>query len=163
MFTRFLLFIHKRAKCIKPFLRFLYILGNPGLLCAMPLFLLDDLLRVIFDQWRKLHWCLDALSIQKILKGYHCIWNWGGSSYFISIGHVPDSVVPLRIWISVSSRYHLWELILSLKKTINTYRVRRKLRTLWDWAPSTSHYSRNHSFVQKSFCHFSSKKIWDKH
>ena len=30
---------------------------------------LDDNLRVIFDQWLKLHLGLDALSNQKILKG----------------------------------------------------------------------------------------------
>jgi hypothetical protein len=29
----------------------------------------EDNLRVIFDQWPKLHLGLDALSIQKILKG----------------------------------------------------------------------------------------------
>ena len=32
----------------------------------------DDELRVIFDQWQKLHLGLDALSNQKILKGIYC-------------------------------------------------------------------------------------------
>ena len=33
----------------------------------------EDDLRVIFDQWQKLHLGLDALSNQKILKGINCI------------------------------------------------------------------------------------------
>ena len=33
----------------------------------------EDELRVIFDQWPKLHLDLDALSNQKILKGVHCL------------------------------------------------------------------------------------------
>jgi hypothetical protein len=36
---------------------------------AEPLFLQDDMLRVIFDQWPKLHLGLDARSNQKILNG----------------------------------------------------------------------------------------------
>ena len=46
------------------------------------------------------------------------------------------------------------------KKQSIHIRVRRKLRTLWDCAPSNSHYSRNHKvFVKKTFSHFLSKKI----
>ena len=33
----------------------------------------EDKIRVIFDQWPKLHLGLDALSKQKILKGIYCI------------------------------------------------------------------------------------------
>ena len=33
----------------------------------------EDDLRVIDDQWQKLHLCLDALSNQKILKGIYYI------------------------------------------------------------------------------------------
>ena len=33
----------------------------------------EDGLRVIFDQWQKLHFGLDALSNQKILKGIYYI------------------------------------------------------------------------------------------
>ena len=36
---------------------------------AMPLFLLDHLLRVIFDLWPKLHLGLDVLTNKKILNG----------------------------------------------------------------------------------------------
>jgi hypothetical protein len=36
---------------------------------AMPLSLKNLLLRVIFDQWPKLHLGLDALNNQKILNG----------------------------------------------------------------------------------------------
>jgi hypothetical protein len=32
----------------------------------------EDDLRVIFDQWQKLHLGLDALSNQEILKGIYC-------------------------------------------------------------------------------------------
>ena len=31
----------------------------------------EDCLRIIFDQWQKLHFGLDALSNQKILKGIY--------------------------------------------------------------------------------------------
>ena len=34
----------------------------------------EDNLRVIFDQWSKLHLGLDALSNKKILKGVYCPW-----------------------------------------------------------------------------------------
>ena len=34
----------------------------------------EDDLRVIFDQWPKLHLGLDELSNQKILKGIYSIW-----------------------------------------------------------------------------------------
>ena len=33
----------------------------------------EDDIRVIFDQWQKLHLGLDALSNQKILKGIYCL------------------------------------------------------------------------------------------
>ena len=41
----------------------------------------EDDLKVIFDQWQKLHLGLDALSNQKILKGIY----WVGSPLGISI------------------------------------------------------------------------------
>ena len=36
----------------------------------------QDGLRIIFDQWQKLHLGLDALSNQKILKGIYSITTW---------------------------------------------------------------------------------------
>ena len=33
----------------------------------------EDDLRVVFDQWQKLHLGLDALNNQKILKGIYCV------------------------------------------------------------------------------------------
>ena len=35
----------------------------------------EDDLRVIFDQWQKLHLGLDVLSNQKILNGIYYLWS----------------------------------------------------------------------------------------
>ena len=45
----------------------------------------EDTLRVIFDQRQKLHFGLDALSNQKILKGIYCLCTLLGFAIFLPV------------------------------------------------------------------------------
>ena len=83
-----------------------------------------------------------AAAISLVLVTYLTLLShWGSGS-------------PCRHDITSENWFYHWK-----KQSIHI-RVRRKLRTLWDCAPSNSHYSRNHKvFVKKTFSHFLSKKI----
>ena len=75
-----------------------------------------------------------AAAISLVLVTYLTLLShWGSGS-------------PCRHDITSENWFYHWK-----KQSIHI-RVRRKLRTLWDCAPSNSHYSRNHKvFVKKPF------------
>ena len=59
----------------------------------------EDDLRVIFDQWQKLHLGLDALSNQKILKGIYCLWCDDVDIIFMLYTVIPRLLKPGIVWV----------------------------------------------------------------
>ena len=62
----------------------------------------EDDLRVIFDQWPKLHLGLDVLSNQKILKGVQYIFNQN-ASIFLVVNGCDDTTYENNTYFSSSS------------------------------------------------------------
>ena len=74
-----------------------------------------------------------AAAISLVLVTYLTLLShWGSGS-------------PCRHDITSENWFYHWK-----KQSIHI-RVRRKLRTLWDCAPSNSHYSRNHKVLSKKY------------